>query len=72
MQIGLGVLELSPDDFWSMTFQEFTAAFDGWQEKNGAKPEQPPLEADDFRTLAETEMRPERLSKEAREMFRGR
>ena len=36
MQIGLGVLGLAPNHFWSMTMAEFTAALAGWREAHGA------------------------------------
>lgn len=69
MEVGLGVLGLAPDAFWSMTFAEFTAATDGWEEKNTGKRPAKPLDADDFRTLAEDE-EPERIGKEARRLLK--
>ena len=35
MQIGIGILGLAPDAFWSMTMAEFSAALTGWCEAHG-------------------------------------
>lgn len=34
MEIGLGVLQISPSEFWGMSLQEFYSACDGLQEYN--------------------------------------
>lgn len=41
MQIGLGVLHLSPDEFWSMTLTEFYCACDGMSEFQGGRNTEP-------------------------------
>lgn len=35
MEVGLGALGLPPDDFWSLTYVEFQAKYDGWRIANG-------------------------------------
>lgn len=35
MELALGVLQWSPDQFWAATHRELMAALDGWNEKNG-------------------------------------
>lgn len=37
MELGLGVLQWSPKQFWSSTFPEFYAALDGVREFHGAE-----------------------------------
>lgn len=37
MEIGLGMMRLSPETFWSMTPNEFLAAYDGWLEFEGLR-----------------------------------
>ncbi len=36
MEIGLGVLNIGPDQFWRMTMAEFHATVAGYMEKYGA------------------------------------
>ena len=36
MEIGLGVLGRSEDEFWAMTMPGFAAALAGWRESRGA------------------------------------
>lgn len=36
MQIGLGVLQIPPNDFWSMSLSEFYAAIEGYNRVNGS------------------------------------
>lgn len=38
MKIALGVLKLSPRDFYFMTIPEFNLALEGYQLANGIKP----------------------------------
>jgi uncharacterized phage protein (TIGR02216 family) len=52
MQIGLGKMGLSPDIFWSMSFQEFYAAMNGFAEfHSGGRP--PPLNKGELEELME-------------------
>ncbi len=37
MEIGLGMMRLTPEVFWSMTMPEFLAAYDGWLETQGRR-----------------------------------
>jgi uncharacterized phage protein (TIGR02216 family) len=37
MEIGLGMMRLPPNAFWSMTPNEFLAAYDGWCEFEGLR-----------------------------------
>ena len=37
MEVGLGILGLAPDHFWSLTLQEFVAAQRGYSEASGAR-----------------------------------
>jgi hypothetical protein len=55
MEIALGVMEMSPDDFWGMTMGEFAAKFDGWQERNGGKGKSkpPPMTKSELDALRE-------------------
>tara|TARA_B100000282_G_scaffold286650_1_gene253407 strand:+ start:275 stop:445 length:171 start_codon:yes stop_codon:yes gene_type:complete len=46
MQIGLGVLQISPNVFWNMSFPEFYSAVQGWQEANGVDQIKPATKAD--------------------------
>lgn len=38
MQIGMGILGWSPDQFWSSSNPELIAAIEGWREMQGEKP----------------------------------
>lgn len=38
MEVGLGMLRLPPDQFWSLTPREFYAAVDGFLESRGHEP----------------------------------
>ena len=52
MQIGLGKLQLRPDDFWNMSFQEFYMAVEGFAEfHSGGKP--PPLSKGELEDMME-------------------
>lgn len=41
MEICLGMIGMSPEDFWSSSIKEVYAAIDGFMEFHGAKSEQP-------------------------------
>lgn len=41
MEIGFGVLRLSPEAFYSMTIPELSAAVAGWSEAHGGAPSKP-------------------------------
>ncbi len=52
MQIGLGKMQMRPDDFWNMSLVEFYAALEGFAEFNsGGAP--PPLRKDELEDLME-------------------
>lgn len=36
MEIGLGVMQMRPDDFWAQTLPEWDARIAGYREANGA------------------------------------
>ena len=44
MRVGLGVLRLSPDDFWAMTPREFAAAASGLSTLRLQPPTRPQIE----------------------------
>jgi uncharacterized phage protein (TIGR02216 family) len=48
MAFGLGVLRLSPRDFWAMTTRELAAAIDG---ATGRRPRVPPMTRADLAAL---------------------
>ncbi|MGB0717725.1 MAG: phage tail assembly chaperone [Alphaproteobacteria bacterium] len=52
MEIGLGILQLPPSDFWGMSLSEFYAACDGLREFNGGT-EQEPLSRSELQELME-------------------
>jgi uncharacterized phage protein (TIGR02216 family) len=41
MELGMGVLGWSVDQFWAATHRELIAAVDGWREKNGLRDPEP-------------------------------
>jgi uncharacterized phage protein (TIGR02216 family) len=43
MSLGLGHLQVQPDQFWRMTPRELFAAADGYMRRMGVEPEQEPL-----------------------------
>lgn len=45
MVVGLGVLGLSPTEFWGLTLPELNAKVAGYQERNGIKPGDRPTAA---------------------------
>tara|TARA_B100001093_G_scaffold345416_1_gene330110 strand:- start:1099 stop:1269 length:171 start_codon:yes stop_codon:yes gene_type:complete len=52
MQIGLGKMQMRPDDFWNMSLVEFYAALDGFAEfYSSGKP--PPLNKNELQDLME-------------------
>lgn len=55
METGLGVLRLSPNEFWFMTLGEFVAALDGWNAAQGGKKaaKAPPMTRDRLDYLME-------------------
>lgn len=63
MELGLGVLGWTPEVFWGSTMHEFTAALNGWAEKNGNKSSSG-LTPEDIDELQE--MLDEALAKEGR------
>jgi hypothetical protein len=52
MEIGMGVLGWSPNEFWSATLRDFSAAFAGWNEVNGSA-EKHIGQKHDYRRMAE-------------------
>ena len=52
MEIGLGKMQMRPNDFWDMSMIEFRRALDGFAEfHSGGKP--PPLNKDELDDLME-------------------
>lgn len=51
MKVGLGKMQMRPDDFWSMSLQEFFTATEGFAEFHGGKP--PPLSENELEDLME-------------------
>jgi len=52
MRLGLGKMQISPQDFWGMSFPEFYTAIEGFAEfHSGGKP--PPLTRDGLHDLME-------------------
>lgn len=52
MEIGLGILQIPPSEFWGMSLQEFYAACDGLQEYNSGG-DKGPLTRDELSELME-------------------
>lgn len=58
LALGLGHLQIQPDQFWRMTPAEFFAAADGYLQRMGAQPEDEPLTKAEVREMfAEYEKR---------------
>lgn len=58
MELGLGHLQIQPDQFWRLSPREFFAAVDGYLKRIGARPADEPLTRDKVRDLfAEHERR---------------
>lgn len=53
MEIGIGVLHLSPDDFWNMSLREFYAACDGLNEFHGGGAKNGPMTKSELEELME-------------------
>lgn len=52
MALGLGKMQMRPDDFWNMSFQEFYLATEGFSDfHSGGEP--PPLNRDELNSLME-------------------
>jgi uncharacterized phage protein (TIGR02216 family) len=52
MKIGLGKMQIRPDDFWNMSLIEFYAAIEGFSEfHSSGKP--PPMKKDELEDLME-------------------
>lgn len=52
MQIGLGKMQMRPDDFWNMSLQEFNSAITGFAEFHSSGTP-PPLTRDELDDLME-------------------
>ena len=52
MQTGLGVLRMTPEEFWNMTMIEFCSACDGFASFNGAD-RNAPMTRDELQDLME-------------------
>ena len=52
MQIGLGKMQMRPDDFWNMSIQEFYSAINGFAEFHSSGPP-PPLTKSELDDLME-------------------
>jgi len=52
MKIGLGKMQIRPDDFWNMSLIEFYSAIEGFSEfHSSGKP--PPMQKDELEDLME-------------------
>lgn len=51
MELGLGVLRLAPEHFWSMTPGELIAAIDGYAISRGGKPRKKKSDWDGVKAL---------------------
>ena len=51
MEIGLGVLSMSPEEFWSLTMSEFNAKLSGFKEFHGIKEQEQPIEVEDIEAM---------------------
>ena len=52
MEIGLGKMQMRPDDFWNLSMMEFHSALNGFADfHSGGKP--PPLSRDELDDLME-------------------
>ena len=52
METGLGVLRMTPDEFWNCTMREFISACEGFSKFNGAK-QNAPMTRDELEDLME-------------------
>jgi hypothetical protein len=71
MELGIGVLGFPPEVFWEMTYQEFTAAIDGYEERNGKKKHNAPTleEAEQLRRQVNAR-KGEKVADEIKELFK--
>ncbi len=51
MEIGLGVLSMSPKEFWALTMSEFNAKLAGFKEFHGIKEQEDPIEVEDIEAM---------------------
>lgn len=52
MSICIGMIGISPSEFWNMSVPEVTAAIEGFMEFNGANTDQP-MQKDELKDLME-------------------
>lgn len=51
MEIGMGILGISPDDFWDMSLSEFMSAYNGYLKGMGHKGEFMPISRDEIKYM---------------------
>ena len=53
IQVGMGMLQLSPTEFWNLSLHELYLAIDGFQEFHGSNQKDGPLTREELNELME-------------------